>query len=367
MMLAREARRMGFRTTVWDPDSHGPALREADVPITAPYEDRDAFELFANSSSVATYEFEHLPAELVAALEARLEVAPGSRLLAICQDRWKEKAVLESAGFPVAPSAPARGAKECSFAINTVGLPVVVKTARAGYDGKGQAVLRTPAEVVRYLSAMTGTDMPLIIERLIPLAAECSVVAVRSRSGTIRTFPAASNIHRNNILHRTRLPAGLDPRIIKQADRIAREVAADLALVGLLCVEMFVTETNELLVNELAPRPHNSGHCSLEGCDISQFEALVRVLAGLPVPEPRLVVPCAMVNLVGLDLDPILREALCAIPGARIHWYGKNRVAPGRKMGHVAIVGVKGEDLSGKVQQIEELIEAAAERYSRPG
>ncbi len=363
LMLGREARRMGFHTAVWDPDEECPARRQADLFFSRPYADEKTRTEFADACDVVTYEFEHLPVGVVRALEERVELLPGSRVLAVCQDRKREKEMLRNAGFPLADAVYAHGRDELIAAVERMGLPVVIKTTHAGYDGKGQMVLERGSDLHESLRLPADDHASYVVERKIDLAAELSVVVVRGRDGAMTTFPVARNEHRNNILHSSIVPGDFEPAIVAEAERLARAAAETLDLKGILCVEQFLASDGRLLVNELAPRPHNSGHYTIEACDLSQFEALIRVLAGLPVPTPRLLAPSAMVNLLGISLDGELVQALSAIPGARLHWYGKRKSMPGRKMGHVTVAGGSGDSLGTRLEQIERAITAAADRH----
>jgi 5-(carboxyamino)imidazole ribonucleotide synthase len=223
---------------------------------------------------------------------------------------------------------------------------VVLKTATSGYDGRGQTVLENSSQLEIFLSNLKE-DIDHVVEEYVELRAEISVLVVRDRSGALATFPVSENQHRANILHRTYVPARLPDSVQAKARQLACSVADSFGLVGLLCVEMFLTKNDEVIVNELAPRPHNSGHYSLDACSISQFEALVRALCGLSVPEPKLLSPCAMVNLLGKHLERLDPARLMSIPGTKLHIYGKKRSEPKRKMGHVTI-------LRDTMQQVEE-------------
>jgi 5-(carboxyamino)imidazole ribonucleotide synthase len=337
MMIIREAQRMGYQSIVWDPDPECPASRLADWTITAAFTDTSAAERLGEQADVITYEFENVDAGMVERLERTSPVYPGSAILRTSRHRRTEKEELGKRGFPVAEYVPAGNASEVYLAIEKLGLPVVVKTATAGYDGKGQSVLRSEGDKHEFLRTQPSTG-EYVVERLLPLQCEISVLVARGHDGTITTFPIPENEHRENILHSSLLPARVNPEITEEAHRIARAIIESFNIYGLLCVEMFVTTAGKVLVNELAPRPHNSGHYTLDACSMSQFEAAIRAICGLPIPEPHLLSPCAMVNLLGKHLAVLNMQRLLSLDGVKLHIYGKKRIEPKRKMGHLTIV-----------------------------
>ena len=365
MMTVRESHRMGFRSVVWDPDPDCPASKIADVLLTAPFSDPSAARQLAEKSDVVTYEFENIDPSTVASIETSKPVFPGSAILKIAQNREWEKNSLVKAGFPVAPFSVARHRGDLDEAVRTIGFPVVVKTTTAGYDGKGQAVLRSTADLDLFCESHSGSFPECVVEKFLTLQLEVSVIAVRSQEGGIETFPVLANEHRENILHVTRVPAQVSPGIAKESVRLATSIIDHFAIVGVLCVEMFVTDSGKVVVNELAPRPHNSGHFSLDACSVSQFEALVRTVCRLPVQKPRLLTPCGMVNLLGKHLELIDFKKAQSIPGTKIHLYGKKRVEPKRKMGHITVLGSTPEEVEVGIQFIETLIGEGAGR--QPG
>lgn len=354
MMTVREAQRMGFRTIVWDPDPECPASQLADQMITAPFDDAGASAKFARTADVITYEFENISAGTIAVLEQSRAVFPGSGILSIAQHRHEEKQTLQQRGFPVVPFATASGTKEVRSAIHQVGLPVVVKTATAGYDGKGQVILQTEQDVEAVCPSLNAPEF--VVEKFLDLRCELSVIVVRGQDGTVTTFPVPENQHRNNILHLSLIPAGLPEHIIREAQRMACNIMTSFNLVGLLCVEMFLTKDDKLLVNELAPRPHNSGHYSLDACSVSQFEMLVRAVCGLPIPTPLLLTPCAMVNILGKHLERLDIPSLLELKGTKLHLYGKKDVRPARKMGHVTILAPTRDEVLSTILLVEEMI-----------
>ncbi|MBI2620109.1 MAG: 5-(carboxyamino)imidazole ribonucleotide synthase [Ignavibacteriales bacterium] len=368
MMTLREARRMGYRSIVWDSDPECPASKVAERTITAPFEDTQAAEQLGRSSDVVTYEFENIDAQTVETIESNKPVFPGSPILRIAQHRGVEKEALLKAGFPVVRFLSASTADGLKTAVREIGYPVVVKTSTTGYDGKGQSVLRTGEELESFLKKEGEQFAERVVEQFLPLQLEISVIAVRGREGTVTTFPVLENEHRENILHVTRVPAELPADLAQKATDLGRAVIEHFRIVGVLCVEMFVTHDGRLLVNELAPRPHNSGHFSLDASSVSQFEALVRCVCGLPIHQPRLLSPCAMVNLLGKHLQRLDLAEVQKIEGAKIHLYGKSRREPKRKMGHMTVLGRSRPEVEEKVQKLERLIGEEANAVVRsPG
>lgn len=365
MMTVREAHRMGFRSVVWDPDPECPAARLADTLLTAPFSDPEAARSLADSSDVVTYEFESIDPGMVELVEKTRPVFPGSAILRIARHRKLEKETLRQAGFPVVPFVVARSSDEVRDAAGSIGFPVVVKTTTAGYDGKGQAVLENDSDLDSFCTEARSSEW--IVEQFLPLLLEVSVIAVRGHDGAVTAFPVIENEHRENILHVSRVPARISATLRAEARNLGISVINHFNIVGVLCVEMFVTREGKLLVNELAPRPHNSGHFSLDACTMSQFEALVRTIGGLPMQEPRATGPCAMVNLLGKHLDQVDLVALQQIPEVKLHLYGKKRLEPKRKMGHVTILAGSEEEVGKKVERVQELIgERTAEGRPHP-
>lgn len=355
MMTIREAHRMGYRTVAWDPDPDCPSSRLADTMITASFSDPDAARKLADLSDVVTYEFENVDPAAVEIVEGLKPVFPGSAILKIARHRRNEKESLQRAGFPVAPFSAVRDEAGLREAVERLGLPVVVKFVTAGYDGKGQAVLSRQADVTAWCRGIQGRFPESIVEKFLPLQCEVSVIAVRGADGSVTTFPVIENEHRENVLHVSRVPARIPDDLRDQALRLGQEVITHFNMVGVLCIEMFVT-ADSLLVNELAPRPHNSGHFSLDACSVSQFEALVRAVCGLPMHAPRLLTPCAMVNLLGKHLERIDLARAARTPGAKVHLYGKKRPEPRRKMGHVTILRSSERELDEAVAELEAMI-----------
>ncbi len=337
-MLGVAARRMGFRVHVYEPSAGCPAEPVSDVVVNAPYTDSAALRRFASAVDLVTLEFENVP---LAALEAVAElcpVRPRGEVLHICQNREREKNFLRRHGFPHAPFRVVDSAESLAAALAETGVPAVLKTADFGYDGKGQVRIddATLAEAVwRDFGAPRG-----VLEKWIAFEREVSVIVARGPDGRTAAFPAAENLHRRHILDLSIVPARLPETICAEASRMAVSIAGALDASGLLAVEFFFTSDGTLLVNELAPRPHNSGHYTLDACITSQFEQQLRAVSGLPLGATDLLTPVVMWNLLGdlwrngePDWNVILSE-----PRAKLHLYGKREARPGRKMGHVSLL-----------------------------
>jgi 5-(carboxyamino)imidazole ribonucleotide synthase len=331
-MLAIAALRMGYRVHVFSPEKDTPAGQLAALEVAAPYEDPAAVEQFAAGVDLLTFEFENIPVQTIEWAAAHCPTRPAGSVLHICQHRLREKQFLAGAGIPVAPFAPVAHAAGLSAALATIGTPSILKTAAFGYDGKGQRKLNSPAD-----AANLEISSPSILERFIPFDREISVLVARGLDGETATFPVCENIHRNHILDFTIAPARISPEVASSARTLAITVAEKLDLVGLLAVEMFLLPDSTLLVNELAPRPHNSGHYTFDACITSQFEQQLRAVCGLPLGSTELLRPASMANLLG-DLwahrEPDWAAA-AAFPAVKIHLYGKTGPRPGRKMGHL--------------------------------
>lgn len=343
-MLANAGSAMGYRFVVLDPTPDSPAGQVAEQ-ITAAYDDRDAARLLAARSDVITYEFENVDADVAAMLMAESYVPQGSELLYTTQHRLREKLAIEAAGARVAPYAEIRSEDELREAVSRFGTPCVLKTATGGYDGKGQWVIRDLAEVGEAYATLSRAGTQLVLEQFIDFAMEISVIAARSTNGEIKAFPPAENIHMENILHLSIVPARVEEPVLKEAERLAVRIAEGLGVVGLIAVEMFVTKDGELYVNELAPRPHNSGHYTMEACRTSQFEQHVRAVCGLPLGDTSLMSPVVMVNVLGQHVEPLLERMAVADEAAerlavapKMHLYGKKDAVFKRKMGHVNVL-----------------------------
>jgi 5-(carboxyamino)imidazole ribonucleotide synthase len=348
-MFAIAARRMGYRVHSFSPDDDSPAGQIADVEVTASYEDLDALRTFARGVDVVTFEFENVPMVAIDAVETVVAVRPSAVALHTTQQRAREKTFLADRGVPTAPFAAAATLDELWDAVARVGTPAVIKTAAYGYDGKGQHKAMTPADVEHIWTAIGHQEA--VVEKFISLQAEISVVAARGVDGAIVQFPPFENRHRHHILDLTTVPAAVAPDMARRAAEITRTVLEELQYVGVLCVEFFVSTEGELLVNELAPRPHNSGHLTIDAAVTSQFEQQVRAICGLPLGAPDIQRPAAMANLLG-DLwiggEPNWAAA-CRFDDVKLHLYGKTEPRPGRKMGHLTAVAPTVEQAQDRV------------------
>lgn len=343
-MFALRARAMGYRVVVLEPQPDSPAGQVADEQITAPYDDAAALEQLAHRCDAVTTEFENVPAAALARLAGRVVVAPPLDAVAIAQDRLTEKAFLRAHNFLVPSFAPVRSAAEAEKSFAEVGAPAILKTARLGYDGKGQAYVSSPEATVGAYERFGGAAC--ILERRLDLECEISVILARSVEGETAVFPVAENVHRNGILHTSTVPARVGAELHARAATLAEDIAAALGYVGVLAVELFVADGGRLYVNELAPRPHNSGHYTLDACSADQFEQQVRALCRLPLGSPRLLAPCSMVNVLGdawARGTPHWDRAL-AMAGVRLHLYGKAVPRPGRKMGHLTCLATSADE-----------------------
>jgi 5-(carboxyamino)imidazole ribonucleotide synthase len=330
---------MGYRVHTFSPDEDTPTGQVADVEVTAEYDDIDALRAFAGSVEVVTFEFENVPIAAVDAIEALAPVRPSGLALHTAQQRAREKTFLADHGFPTAVFARAATLDELWDAVTRVGTPAIIKTAAFGYDGKGQHKVTTPADVAHIWDAIGHQEA--IVEKFIPLQAEISIVAARGLDGTIVEYVPFENRHRNHILDLTTAPALVPPPVAARAAEITRAILNELQFVGVLCVEFFVSTDGELLVNEVAPRPHNSGHLTFDAAVTSQFEQQVRAICGLPLGSTELMRPAAMANLLGdlwVDATPNWAAA-CRFPDVKLHLYGKEQPRQGRKMGHLTALG----------------------------
>ena len=356
-MFCMAAQSLGYKVAVLDPGSESPAGSVADRHIVADYLDPDALATLRELCQGATTEFENVPAAALEFLARELRVTPGAASVAIAQDRVSEKTFVSGHGFPVAPFAILREAADVARLDSDL-LPGIVKSARFGYDGKGQIRVRTQDDVGNAFGAM---DAACVLERLIDLAGELSVIVARDDSGNVATWPVAENQHRNGILDMSIVPARVDGEVAREARAMATALAAALDYRGVLCVELFIARGDGLLVNEIAPRPHNSGHYTIDACVTSQFEQQARVLAGLPMGDTRQHTPAVMLNVLGdvwfASADTSAREPdwahVLAHPQAKLHLYGKREPRRGRKMGHVNCLGATLDEALATAQAVK--------------
>ena len=329
-MLSVAASRLGFRTHVFDPGALPPAGDVAHLVTTAAYEDNDALYAFASTVDVITYEFENIPTLTLDALEDHAPIRPGREALRVSQDRLVEKEFLVGLGLKTAPYADVPDMAALATALGQIGAPAILKTRRFGYDGKGQARIMDPGDAQAALDDMQGA--PAILEGYVEFSHEVSVIAARGLDGAVACFDPGENVHRDGILHTTTVPARLSPSQRTDAVLLAANILNALDYVGVLGVELFVTPAG-LIVNEIAPRVHNSGHWTQNGCVVDQFEQHIRAIAGWPLGDGKRHADVVMENLIGDDMDRV--PALAADPATALHLYGKAEARAGRKMGHV--------------------------------
>jgi 5-(carboxyamino)imidazole ribonucleotide synthase len=334
-MFTLRARTMGYRVAVLDPDPGSPAGQIADRHVRAGYDDEAAIDAFGSDSAAVTVEFENVPATTLERLARGTIVRPGAMAVAVAQDRIAEKTFLMQSGFMTAPFRAVGNATELAAAVEAIRLPALLKTSRLGYDGKGQVTLSERSEAQTAFAS--AGRVACVLEERLELERELSVVLARGADDQVAAFPVGENRHRDGILETTVVPARVPPSMAREACALAVAVAKALDYVGVLGVELFVANGGKLYVNEIAPRPHNSGHYTLDACSVDQFEQQVRTLCGLPLHQPMLLSPVAMVNLLGdlwRDGPPRWNEVFRRA-GVRLHLYGKSEARPGRKMGHL--------------------------------
>ncbi|MFN5096864.1 5-(carboxyamino)imidazole ribonucleotide synthase [Limnohabitans sp.] len=363
-MFVHAAQAMGYFTVVLDPDAASPAGRVSHHHIQTDYWDEQGLAQLMQRCAAITTEFENVPAPALVTLGAHRPVAPASESVAIAQDRAAEKAHFVRCGVPVAPHAVIEKAEQLAAVSDNL-LPGILKTTRMGYDGKGQIRVKTREALVDAWAALK--NVPCVLEKMLPLQAECSVIVARGADGQMVNFPVQLNLHRDGILAVTSVYEGAVPTdVAAQAVAATRAIAEGLHYVGVLCVEFFLLEGGQLVVNEMAPRPHNSGHYTMNACDQSQFELQVRTLAGLPLSQPRQHSSAIMLNLLG-DLWPEATPTgkgptspawgqVLALPGTHLHLYGKLSARPGRKMGHLNITGATPEAVRATALQAAALL-----------
>lgn len=345
-MLSQAATRLGYRVHIFEPQANSPAGAVSHREVNAPYEDSVALAAFARECDVVTYEFENIPVAPLKAIEHLTQLHPHWSVLETAQNRSREKNWLKRNGFSHAHFAEVAGGGDITKAIAEVGIPCVVKTADFGYDGKGQVKVQNSEDIVKARKAFAA--QACVIEQWVDFLCEVSVVMARSLQGEVRVFPLAENIHTDHILDFSIIPARVTHEVASTAEKIARQVAEKIGLVGVMGVELFVTKAGDVLVNELAPRTHNSGHYTIDACVTSQFEQQVRAICGLPLGDTRLISPVVMGNILG-DEWTLLEKAgravvepkwttLLSNPAVKLHLYGKGEPRPGRKMGHFTVL-----------------------------
>jgi len=361
-MFAIAARRMGYRVHTFSPETDTPAGQVSDVEIKASFDDLDAVREFARGVAVVTFEFENIPFETAQAAAAAAPVRPSGEVLHIAQHRYREKSFLSEHGFPVTPYRLVHNAAELADAVRALGGRPILKTAGFGYDGKGQRTISEHASAQDAFRELGGQEA--VLEARVDYQCEMSVVAARAVDGSFTHYGVFQNDHKNHILDVTVAPADLPPRATDLAVEIAEDVLTTLQVVGVLCVEFFLTKNDEVLINELAPRPHNSGHLTFDACVTSQFEQQLRAVCGLPLGSTELLRPAAMANLLG-DLwsagVPSWEEAL-RDPDVKLHLYGKSDTRPGRKMGHLTALAATPAEARAKVLAARDALVSARRR-----
>ena len=338
-MFALAARSMGYRVHTYSPDRDSPTGQVADLEAVGDYDDLDAVRAFARRVAAVTFEFENVPAATAEAVAEYAPVRPGGHVLHVAQNRLREKTFLAQSGLPHAPFRHVRSVGDLHAALGALGRPAILKTAGFGYDGKGQVKIAQADEAGAAWDALGGQEC--VLEAFVAFEREVSVVAARGGDGAFAHYGVIDNTHRNHILDLSVAPASVAPSVAREAEAVTRTILEQLNVVGVLCVEFFLAADGRLLVNELAPRPHNSGHLTIDACVTSQFEQQLRAVCGLPLGSTETLRPAAMVNLLG-DVwqggEPDWAAAL-ALPGVHLHLYGKAEARPGRKMGHLTATG----------------------------
>lgn len=343
-MMILEAKKMGFYVIILDPTDACPADSIADEHIIADFADEKAIRLLADKADVLTYEFEHIGVDILKVLEGEgHKVFPTAASLEIIQNKYTQKKVLQENGIPVPDFIKVSSIEDIDEAAEKYSYPLMLKSCTGGYDGKGNAVVETSEKIKEAYSELGAGKQPLMIEEYIPFNKEISVLACRDINGDIVVYPVGENEHRNNILYETRVPAQISDKLAEDAMNLAHQVMKVFSGIGMFCIEMFVTESGGLMINEIAPRPHNSGHYTIEGCVTSQFEQHVRAITGLPLGNTALIRPTVMRNILGENNQGQALvtgiEKVLKIKDVKVHIYDKKISRPGRKMGHITVTG----------------------------
>lgn len=365
-MFAIAARQLGYRVHTYSPDTDTPTGQVADVEVCGPYEDTAAIRAFASRVDVVTFEFENVPAVAAEAAASVCPVRPAGAVLHVTQHRLREKTFLKEHGFPVTPFRAVRSAAELAAALTELGCPALLKTAGWGYDGKGQVKIERPDQAATAWAELRGGEA--ILEAWAAYEREMSVVAARGTDGEVAVFPAVENHHVRGVLDLSLAPARVAPAVAAAAEAIARRLLTALDVVGVLCVEFFVMPGGGLLINELAPRPHNSGHLTIDACVTSQFEQQLRAVCGLPLGSTELLRPAAMANLLGDLWQPATPDwaAALALTDVKLHLYGKSEARPGRKMGHLTAVGATPDEAAARVLEARARLAGGRGRGAAP-
>ncbi|MEH6936819.1 5-(carboxyamino)imidazole ribonucleotide synthase [Bacillus sp. JJ664] len=348
-MMALSAKEMGYKIAVLDPTPNSPCGQIADFEITAEYSDIQAISQLAELSDVITYEFENIDVKALEYLEGNSYLPQGSELLKLTRNRLTEKTAIQNIGIQVAPFRLVENEAQFFEAISIIGLPAVLKTTTGGYDGKGQVVIKSEGAFEEALSLISKQQC--ILEGWVPFEKELSIIVARNLNGDVNTFPIAENVHLNQILHTSSVPANITESVKSTVDQYAEKIASSFHLVGVLAIELFVTNDGQVFVNELAPRPHNSGHYSMNAGETSQFNQHVRAICNLPLGSTELLKPVVMVNILGEHVEEVLK-VMKQDSSLKVHLYGKEESKKGRKMGHINIMATSTEEAMKKVEEL---------------
>ncbi|MFD4707171.1 5-(carboxyamino)imidazole ribonucleotide synthase [Gottfriedia sp. NPDC058432] len=348
-MMALSAKEMGYKIAVLDPTPNSPCGQVSDIEITAEYSNIEAIKQLAKVSDVITYEFENIDVNALEYLDEHSYLPQGSELLKLTRNRLTEKTAIQNLGIKVAPFRLVENEEQFSEAVTKIGLPAVLKTTTGGYDGKGQVVLRSEEDFVEALELVKKQQC--ILEGWVPFEKELSIIVARNSNGEVNTFPIAENVHINQILHTSSVPANTSTLVIETAENYAKKVASSFHLVGVLAIELFVTEDEQVYINELAPRPHNTGHYTMEAVETSQFKQHIRAVCNLPLGNTELLKPVVMVNILGEHVEEVL-NVMQNDSTLNVHLYGKEERKKGRKMGHINIMAASTELAMQKVKEL---------------
>lgn len=358
--LTIAAKQMGYRVTVWDPDPEAPAHFWADTVIQTPFDHPKSLENFICKNAVITYEWENIPVSLVRSIERKRPVRPGSAVLNRLQNRIEEKTFLSAQGFPVTPYLPILDQTTLPAASAQLGFPLICKTATAGYDGIGQWRLSNAEAASDLSTKLEKHDGGWILEKMATFSKELSIIVARNASGDVVTYPISENTHEDGILRLCKIPAEISPSLSERIASLGKAVITSLEGVGLFCIELFLLKNDELLINEIAPRPHNSGHATMDICDISQYAQQLRVLCNLPLVPPRLLSPAVMINVLGAEMKILKTESslkqLLSIPGISLYNYRKQEIKARRKMAHITLTDANIAALLTRAAEVRDLL-----------
>lgn len=352
-MMANEARKMGYGIVTLDPTPNCPCGQLADDQVLAAFDSLEGAQELARKADVITYEFENIGPEVAKELEQYSYLPQGFQMLFTTQNRLREKQAIEAAGVKVAPYVKVNSYSDLLEGVNKFNYPCVLKTAEGGYDGKGQIVLRAPEDLTAAKEMLEKHAVDFILEDFVPYVKEISVIVARNARGESKTFPVAENIHRENILHLSIAPARVSQDCVRRAEQIALQLADNIQVIGLLAIEMFVLADESIYVNELAPRPHNSGHYTQQGCYTNQFEQHIRAVCNLPLGDAQLLTPTVMVNILGDHLAQVIERMPTLDSRMKIHLYGKEEAKTKRKMGHLNVSSPTVEEAIELINQLE--------------